>query len=920
MRENSKYKWKAITATLILTLTTFTGHTQQLYTIDASAAMINPETGLFRMGDPGPEGKEILVNSQYLTIGGKPVLPVMGEVHFSRIKYDQWEDVVLKMKAGGINIVSTYLFWNHHEEIEGQFCWEDDKDLRAFISLCRKHGMYAYPRIGPWSHGEVRNGGTPDWILRKRYITDRSNDLVYQTYVKRYFSEIARQLEGLFYKDGGPVIGIQLENEYWFAKEGEPHIQWLKNSARELGIDVPLYTVTGWGDGSVPPFEVIPLWGGYADEPWIQSVQRNVLPWNFKFDTFRDSENIGNDQVKREDKYMSYEKYPYFTCEMGVGIQNTYHRRLCIDKIDGMGMMVAKLGSGSNLLGYYMFAGGTNPRGVLHSTEEEQEETGYWSRVPAKSYDFQAAIRESGKLGRSYNQVKKLHYFVNEFGSLLAPMNPVPGKTGEDDLQFSVRSDNKSGFLFVINYCRFVPREKRKNVRFRVKFSDEVIEFPGQGISIPDSTILIWPLNFNIGGSLIKYATAQLLTKINNTYIFFQNKTVSPEFAFDSETIKEIKVSEGKVDRKDNLTVVTELRPGTDCFISIIQNDEKVIKILVLTEKQSENSWVLERNCKKEFYISEAGMYVNQDEIFALTTCGELQVLKLDETGFKEIIYTPAPEISRVTITPHPLFAEAEWIESANFDDLPAYMVRYHRFFYKEFSLENPSPVKKATLYIFPESACMLNLNEKWVRQEVKPGAVNAIDLTGYVQKGNNLLFVDFPYLEGQKKFAARIVVEYSNYDRVEFYTNASWLQTDMYTHPSNMRPYDKPQPAKLVSKPDQASLFAFKGFKEWDISVPVGALSNLHALYLSMDYSGDRAEIYNGHILCADDFNDNTPWTIGLQRISPPVEGKKLRLVVYSLSGESKIYFDKPAEDKDYEMARINSWDQKTEIKITIK
>ena len=506
---------------LLLVLNVPEGNAQQRYTIDASHAMVLPETGMFHMGDPGPEGKEILVNSQYLTIGGRPVLPVMGEVHFTRVGQEHWEDVILKMKAGGINVVATYLFWNHHEEIEGQFCWEGDKDLRAFVVLCQQHGMYVYPRIGPWSHGEARNGGTPDWILRKQYLTDRSNDLVYQTHVARYFGEIARQLEGLYYGDGGPVIGIQLENEYWWAKEGEPHIRWLKETARGLGIDVPLYTVTGWGDGSVPPFEVLPLWGGYADEPWIQSIQKNVLPYSFRFDSFRDSDHIGNDQVERAEEYMSYYSYPYFTCEMGVGIQNTYHRRLCIGEIDGLGMMTAKLGSGSNLLGYYMFAGGTHPRGVIHPTEEEQEETGYWSRVPPKSYDFQAAIRESGALGPSYHQVKKLHYFVHETGTLLAPMNPVLGKSGENELQFAVRSDNRSGFLFGINYCRFLPRDERKNVRFSVKFSGETLDFPRQGITIPDSTIFIWPLNYDLGGPLLKYATAQLLSRIDETFIFF---------------------------------------------------------------------------------------------------------------------------------------------------------------------------------------------------------------------------------------------------------------------------------------------------------------------------------------------------------------------------------------------------------------
>ena len=123
---------------------------------------------------------------------------------------------------------------------------ENEKDLRSFIKLCQKHGLFVVPRLGPWSHGEARNGGTPDWILQKKYLKDRSSDVVYQNYVKRYFAQIANQLKGLYYKDGGNIIGIQLENEYWYGKEGEPHIQWLKDTALENGIDVnSLYMTVG---------------------------------------------------------------------------------------------------------------------------------------------------------------------------------------------------------------------------------------------------------------------------------------------------------------------------------------------------------------------------------------------------------------------------------------------------------------------------------------------------------------------------------------------------------------------------------------------------------------------------------------------------------------------------------------------------
>ena len=135
------------------------------------------------------------MNSRYLMLDGRPWLPVMGEFHFSRYPQRYWEEEILKMKAGGIQIVSTYIFWIHHEEIEGQFDWTGQRDLRTFVELCARHGLYVYPRVGPWAHGEVRNGGFPDWLLTK--CPTRVNDSTFLSHVRTFYSEIGKQLKGL---------------------------------------------------------------------------------------------------------------------------------------------------------------------------------------------------------------------------------------------------------------------------------------------------------------------------------------------------------------------------------------------------------------------------------------------------------------------------------------------------------------------------------------------------------------------------------------------------------------------------------------------------------------------------------------------------------------------------------------------------
>ncbi|HAN00411.1 MAG TPA: glycosyl hydrolase family 35 [Marinilabiliales bacterium] len=884
---------------------------QNLYKIDASSVYKKPVEGHFKMGNPGASGKAILVNSQYLTIGGKPVLPVMGEIHFSRIKPELWEDVILKTKANGVNIISTYLFWNQHEEIEGQFEWQHEKDLRSFIELCAKHQMYVVPRLGPWSHGEARNGGTPDWILRKKYLKDRSNDMVYQHYVVRYFTEIAKQLEGLYYKEGGNIIGIQLENEYWYGKKGEPHIKWLKDLAVSLGIDVPIYTVTGWGNGSVPPFEVIPLWGAYADAPWVENVEKLYQPGNYMFDSFRDNKNIGNDRVSSPDEYMSYGLYPYFTCEVGVGVQNTYHRRLVIGPRDGLTMMLAKLGSGSNLLGYYIFAGATQFSGLLHSTEEEQEETGYWSRVPLKSYDFQAAIRESGELSEAYHEVKKLHYFVNEAGEQLAPMLPVIYTNNKNELQLAVRSNNESGFLFGINYARFEPKETRRNASFQVKFKNEILTFPQSGIDIPDSSLFIWPLNYQLGKVKLKYATAQLLTHIGNTFFLFQNGTIPVELAFDATNIQSVDAASAKTEKIRNWWVISKVIPGKENRITLNLSDGSKQFLYIFTENGANQSWVLDNRGTPAFYISESGMYSNQGKIVLFGSKNEEQnvysFVDAREPHFEvKNVTAPVANHSTVEIKEVTLFNDAQWIETTGFDSIPAYQQRYHRFIFKEFSLDNPSRIRSAILYVYPESGGQLNVNYTWVKQPLEAGRINEIDLTAYVKKGENLLFLDFPYVNGIKKMAARLVVDYYNYNRINICTDASWLANDNYTNPTPLKSYEIPKPAKLSDAITSADALFASSFREWNINIPRSVSDNVQNTYLKLDYSGDRAELYNEHVLVADDFNSNQTWSIGLRGLERRVAGETLRLVIYPLSEKTKIYFDVLPEINGYGMPQI--------------
>ena len=186
---------------------------QHIYELSAPASPKKIYTGHLKLGGTSPSGGSIEVNSFYMSEDGQPVVPVMGEFHYSRFPAEQWEEAILKMKAGGLTVIPTYVFWNIHEEKEGVFDWTGNKNLRRFIELFRKHDMATIVRIGPFCHGEIRNGGLPDWLFAHP-VEVRSNDANYLKYVERLYQEIAAQLEGLYYKDGGPIIGIQIENEH----------------------------------------------------------------------------------------------------------------------------------------------------------------------------------------------------------------------------------------------------------------------------------------------------------------------------------------------------------------------------------------------------------------------------------------------------------------------------------------------------------------------------------------------------------------------------------------------------------------------------------------------------------------------------------------------------------------------------------
>ena len=509
------------------------------------------------MGGKNPKGEEINVTSRYFTRNGKPWIGVMGEFHFSRYSRENWHRELAKMKAGGITIVSTYLFWIYHEEIEGKMDFGGDNDIRAFIEECKDVGLDVVIRIGPWAHGECRNGAFPDWLLKKDYKL-RDNNEEYLAVVKKWYQSIYNEVKGLFYKDGGNIIAVQIENEF---VDNAEHLAKLKEIAVECGFIAPIYTVTGWNSASgakIPVDEVVPVFGGYCEAPWENHMNRLSPSPHYFFNRMRNDSAIGTDLIAKTQSdgwQLPYERYPFATCELGGGIEVTHHRRPIIKPMDIYAVSLVKLGDGNNLVGYYMYHGGTNKIGEL-STFNETKATGYPNDYPILSYDFQAPLSEYGEVREQYVLLNMLHMFVNDFGEEFAPMIAVDSanSVAADDtnsLRYGMRTNGKSGFVFVNHYQRLTELADIENA----VISAENVEFPP--IDVKGEVSFFMPFNMKMDDSVLEYATAQPLCKCDDTYFFAEIPNIKAEYKFSkgSANIVTVPFENAKYMRKLNGTV-----------------------------------------------------------------------------------------------------------------------------------------------------------------------------------------------------------------------------------------------------------------------------------------------------------------------------------------------------------------------------
>ena len=581
------------------------------------------------------------LTSHYLEHDGRPAIPVSGEIHFSRLPRNRWEDRLRLMRAGGITVVACYVFWIHHEPVPGKPRFDGNLDVAAFVRLCASLGLDVVLRIGPWAHGEVRNGGFPDWV-QAAAVEHRTNDPAYLALVERWYNLMGAELRGLT----GPasnVIGIQLENELY---DQPAHISELKKLARSAGLSAPIWTATAWGGADLPLDEVLPVFGGYGDGFWVDAD----APWD---PTFRqhyffshqwDDPGIGADlrehlsggpaaSAPRSVSGM----YPPATCELTGGMATAYQRRPWPSGRDVAAVANNKTGSGSAWQGYYMFAGGANPAAGL----QESQSTGYPNDLPVYDYDFHAPIGASGRLAPGFALLRRQHALLDAFGEQLAAMpstlpDTLPSAVEDaDTLRWALRSDGSSGFVFITWHQPHIPLHAYSGAQFRLGLDAGALTFPVSPVDVPPGTIAAWPVNLELGGIRLLWAAATPLTVLDAaglpTLVLTAEAGIEPELCFPEETVLEGPATaiDGGAYRVD---------ASAPAALSATSG-QGVLKVLVLPAAVADEAWVVVTERGREVVLSADPLWVDGEGRLAGRSLGKPSVRRysLAAGGFEEV-------------------------------------------------------------------------------------------------------------------------------------------------------------------------------------------------------------------------------------------------------------------------------------------
>lgn len=309
-------------------------------------------------------------------LNGEKFKIISGSIHYFRVVPEYWKDRLEKLKAMGCNTVETYVAWNIHEPKEGEFHFEEENDLCGFIELAQELGLYVILRPSPYICAEWEFGGFPAWLLTKPGIRLRCNNKVYLDCVERYYDKLIPMIVPYQFTKGGPVLMLQIENEYGSYGNDKEYLNALKTMMVERGIEIPFVTSDGTEDQMLADGGVEDVWqtanfGSKGAERFdkLESVIGNQPLMCMEFwDGWFDHWGQGEHSV--------------------VGLED--HRKSLEDMLS------------RGHVNFYMFHGGTN-FGFMNGSNYDER------LLPdVTSYDYDAPLSEDGQITEKYLEFQKV--------------------------------------------------------------------------------------------------------------------------------------------------------------------------------------------------------------------------------------------------------------------------------------------------------------------------------------------------------------------------------------------------------------------------------------------------------------------------------------------------------------------------------
>jgi beta-galactosidase len=328
------------------------------------------------------EGKKFVFNNESTRI-------LSGAIHYFRVLPEYWKDRLLKLKACGFNTVETYVAWNIHEPKQGEFDFEGMGDICKFIEIAGELGLHVILRPGPFICAEWEFGGLPAWLIKEPNIRLRCFNEVFLKRVDAFYDVLLPKLKPYLCTNGGPIIAMQVENEYGSYGNDKEYLTYLKDGMIKRGIDVLLFTSDGPGN--------LTLEGGTLEE-----IFKTV--------------NFGSSPEKAFDVLLEYQKdQPLMCMEFWNGwfdhwgeIHHTRCERDVAEVLDKMLSMGASVN-------FYMFHGGTN-FGFMNGSNYDK------AIMPTvTSYDYDSPLNEAGDPTEKYFEIQNVIAKYESFDKNLLP-------------------------------------------------------------------------------------------------------------------------------------------------------------------------------------------------------------------------------------------------------------------------------------------------------------------------------------------------------------------------------------------------------------------------------------------------------------------------------------------------------------------